>query len=80
IIVGILMAQAVLEIDLHDFYEAFPAILTAVFMPFTFSIATGLALGFVAYTLINLFTGRAAKVHWLMYVLTVFFGYYFWSH
>lgn len=80
IIVGILMAQAFLEIDLNDFYEAFPAILTAIFMPFTFSIATGLALGFVAYTLLNLFTGRAAKVHWLMYVLTVFFGYYFWTH
>jgi AGZA family xanthine/uracil permease-like MFS transporter len=80
IIVGILMAQAVLEIDLNDFYEAFPAILTAILMPFTFSIATGLALGFVAYTLLNLVTGRAAKVHWLMYVLTVFFGYYFWSH
>lgn len=80
IIVGILMSQAVLEIDLHDFFEAFPAILTAILMPFTFSIATGLALGFISYTLINLIAGRAAKVHWLMYVLTVFFGYYFWTH
>lgn len=80
IIVGILMAQSILEIDLNDFFEAFPAILTMIFMPFTYSIATGLALGFVAYTLLNLITGRAAKVHWLMYVLTVFFGYYFWTH
>jgi AGZA family xanthine/uracil permease-like MFS transporter len=79
IIVGVLMAQSFLKIDLNDFYEAFPAILTAVLMPFTFSIATGLALGFIAYTLLNLLTGRGARVHWLMYVLTVFFGYYFFT-
>jgi AGZA family xanthine/uracil permease-like MFS transporter len=80
IIVGIMMASAILEVDLNDFSEAFPAVLTMILMPFTFSIATGLALGFIAYTLLNLLTGRAAKVHWLMYVLSVFFVYYFWAH
>ncbi|HYF79014.1 MAG TPA: NCS2 family permease, partial [Symbiobacteriaceae bacterium] len=80
IIVGVLMASPMLEIDLHDFTEAFPAILTAVMMPFTFSIATGLALGFIAYVALNLFIGKAAKIHWMLYVLTAFFVYYFYAH
>ena len=80
IIVGVLMASPLLEIDLHDFSEAFPAILTAVMMPFTFSIATGLALGFVAYVALNALTGKAAKIHWMLYVLTAFFVYYFYAH
>lgn len=80
ILVGVLMASPLLEIDLHDFVEALPAVITAVMMPFTFSIATGLALGFIAYVVLNLFTGRAAKIHWMMYVLSVFFLYYFYAH
>jgi len=80
IIVGVLMASPLLEINLNDFTEAFPAILTAVMMPFTFSIATGLALGFVAYVALNLLAGKAAKIHWMMYVLTAFFLYYFYAH
>ncbi|MDF2628075.1 MAG: hypothetical protein K0R39_1906 [Symbiobacteriaceae bacterium] len=80
VIVGVLMASPLLEIDLHDFSEAFPAVLTAVMMPFTFSIATGLALGFIAYVVLNLAIGKAAKVHWMMYVLSAFFVYYFYAH
>ncbi|HLN61179.1 MAG TPA: solute carrier family 23 protein, partial [Symbiobacteriaceae bacterium] len=80
IIVGVLMASPLLEIDLHDFTEAFPAIITAVMMPFTFSIATGLALGFVAYVVLNVAVGKANKIHWMLYALSVFFVYYFYSH
>jgi AGZA family xanthine/uracil permease-like MFS transporter len=80
IIVGVMMASALLDINLNDFSEAFPAVLTAIMMPFTFSIATGLALGFIAYTVLNLVTGKAGRVHWMMYVLSAFFVYYFYAH
>lgn len=80
IIVGIFMASAFLEINLSDFSEALPAVITALMMPFSFSIATGLALGFVTYSVLALLTGRAAKVHWMMYVLSAFFLYYFYTH
>lgn len=80
IIVGVLMASPLLEINLNDFSEALPAVLTAIMMPFTFSIATGLALGFIAYVALNVAIGKAAKVHWMMYVLTAFFLYYFYAH
>lgn len=79
IVVGILMAQPLLEIDLGDFAVALPAIVTALMMPFTFSIATGLALGFVTYVVLNLLMGKGKEVHWLMYVLSLFFLYYFYA-
>ncbi len=80
IIVGVLMASSLLQIELDDFAIAFPAIVTAVMMPFTFSIATGLALGFIAYVAINLLQGKVKEIHWMMYVLTAFFLYYFYAH
>lgn len=80
IIVGIMMASSLLDINLNDFTEAFPAVLTAIMMPFTFSIATGLALGFVAYAALNVVVGKASRVHWMMYVLSAFFVYYFYTH
>ena len=80
IIVGVLMSSALLRIDLDDFTVAFPAVITALMMPFTFSIATGLALGFVSYVAINLLAGRYKQIHWMMYVLTLFFVYYFYTH
>jgi AGZA family xanthine/uracil permease-like MFS transporter len=46
-------------------------------MPFTWSITNGIGAGFVVYTLIKLFTGQAARVHWLMYVASAVFVVYF---
>lgn len=77
IIVGVMMASSITEIDLNDFGIALPAIITALMMPFAYSIAEGLAMGFVAYAVIALFTGRARKVHWMMWVLSVFFVVHF---
>jgi len=42
-------------------------------MPLTFSIATGIAIGFISYSAIKLFTGRAKEVHWLVYLLAALF-------
>lgn len=73
IIVGVMMASSITQIDLEDYGIALPAIITALMMPFTYSIAEGLALGFVAYAAIALLTGRYRQVHWMMWVLAVFF-------
>jgi AGZA family xanthine/uracil permease-like MFS transporter len=77
VIVGIFMAASLTEIKFDDFVEAFPAFLTVVLMPLTFSISLGLSLGFIAYTLVMLLTGRGAQVHWMMYLLSILFTLYF---
>jgi len=69
IIVGVLMASSVLEIDFHDFTEGFPAFMTFVLMPMTYSIANGIAGGIIFYTLLKVLTGKAKQVHWMMYLL-----------
>lgn len=71
IIVGMLMAQAAKEINFADFTEGFPAFLTMILMPFTGSIANGIAAGIVFYVLLKATSGRAREVHWLMWVLAV---------
>ncbi|HHW44000.1 NCS2 family permease [Desulfofundulus thermobenzoicus] len=71
IIVGLLMAQAVNGIDFEDFTEGLPAFLTMVLMPFTGSIANGIAAGIIFYVVLKLISGRAREVHWLMWILAV---------
>jgi len=71
IIVGVLMVSSIAEIDFSDFTEAFPAFLTFILMPLTYSIANGIAGGIIAYTLLKVVTGKAKKVHWMMYILFV---------
>ncbi len=71
IIVGVLMASSVLDIDFNDFTEGFPAFITFVLMPFTYSIANGIAGGIVFYTSLKVGTGKAKQVHWMMYILFV---------
>ena len=71
IIVGVLMASSVLEIDFNDFTEGFPAFMTFVMMPFTYSIANGIAAGIVSYTILKVATGKWKQVHWMMYLLCV---------
>jgi AGZA family xanthine/uracil permease-like MFS transporter len=73
VIVGCLMMQSVKKIEWDDFTEAIPAFLTIILMPLTFSIAHGLALGFISYPLVKLAAGRSKEVHWLVYVLASIF-------
>jgi adenine/guanine/hypoxanthine permease len=53
--------------------EALPAFLTLLAMPLTFSIANGLALGFIFYALLKLMAGRAREASPLVYLLAVLF-------
>jgi adenine/guanine/hypoxanthine permease len=77
IIVGIMMCSTLNEIDWSDISKAIPCILTVVMMPFTYSIASGMAFGFISYVLIAALTGRHKEVHWFMYVVSVLFTVYF---
>ena len=73
IVVGALMVSHVAEIEWYDAAVGIPAFLTMIAIPLTFSIANGLAIGFTAYTLVNLLSGRARRVPVLMYVLSALF-------
>jgi AGZA family xanthine/uracil permease-like MFS transporter len=71
IIVGVLMVSSILEIDFSDFTEGFPAFLTFILMPLTYSIANGIAGGIISYVILKVATGKTKQVHWMMYILFV---------
>lgn len=77
IIVGYYMLTALKEVDFTDHTEALPAFLVLITIPFTYSIADGIGVGFISYTLIKAFTGRWKEIHPLMYVLALIFVAYF---
>jgi AGZA family xanthine/uracil permease-like MFS transporter len=69
--VGVLMIRGLAEIDWNDITEAAPAFLTAVFMPFSFSIADGIAMGFISYAVIKLACGKAKDVPYMVWIIAV---------
>jgi AGZA family xanthine/uracil permease-like MFS transporter len=69
IIVGLLMVSAIKDIDFEDFTEGFPAFMCIIMMPFTYSIANGVAAGIIFYTILKVLTGKSKQVHWMMYLL-----------
>jgi adenine/guanine/hypoxanthine permease len=73
IIVGALMMRAVRDMPWLDMTEALPAFVTMIAMPLTFSIANGLALGFITYPLVKLIAGRAREVKLLVWILAALF-------
>lgn len=77
IIVGALMMQGVGQIRWRQYDQAIPAFLTITAMPFTYSIANGIALGIVSYVIIKLLSGRSGEVHLLMYILALLLALYY---
>lgn len=73
IVVGSLMARNVRNIEWGEFTEAFPAFLVIVGIPFAWSIADGIALGFISYPLLKLFAGRPREASPLVYILGALF-------
>jgi AGZA family xanthine/uracil permease-like MFS transporter len=61
------------EIAWPDFSEAFPGFVTAVAMPLTFSIATGLSFGVITYTVAKVAAGKLRQVSSVMWILTILF-------
>ncbi|MGD0899419.1 MAG: NCS2 family permease [Thermoguttaceae bacterium] len=77
VVVGSLMMRNVAKIDWENYAEALPSFLILIGIPMTFSIADGLALGFIAYPVVKLFAGQGRQVKWLMYVMAVVLAGYF---
>lgn len=73
IIVGSMMLRSITRIEWKDYSESIPAFLVILIMPFTFSIATGIAFGFISFAALKLFTGRGKEVSWLVYFLAALF-------
>jgi len=73
ILVGALMAESIARIDWKDFTEAFPAFVTILATPLTFSIATGLSLGLISYTLVKVAAGKLREVSLVLWILTALF-------
>jgi len=77
IVVGFLMMTQIKGIDWSDITIALPAFLIIILMPFTYSIATGIGAGFVTYVALKAFTGKASKVHPMMWISATAFLIYF---
>ena len=73
ILVGALMTQSIAHIAWGDFSEAVPAFITMLATPLTFSIATGLSLGLISYTVVKIAAGKAREINLLVWILTVLF-------
>ena len=72
--VGCLMMQALRNVEWEELTEAIPAMVTVVAIPFTFSIATGIGIGVIAYVLIKLVAFRIKEIHPAMGFLFVVFA------
>ncbi len=77
VLVGTMMIQNARKIAWDDPSEGIPAFLTVVGIPLAYSIADGLALGFVAYPIIKVLSGRGKEARWLAYVLAALLALYF---
>lgn len=77
IIVGVMMAASLKNIEWDKFEIAVPAFFTVIMMPLTYSIATGIACGFIFYPITMIMKGKAKQVHPIMYGLFIIFILYF---
>ena len=75
IIVGLYMLSNITNIDFTDMSEAIPCYICIIAMPFFYSISEGIALGIIAYVVLNLVTGKAKekKLNLLLYILAIIF-------
>lgn len=73
IFVGILMVSSLVKINWHDLTEATPAFITALMMPFAFAITEGVALGFISYVILKLFTGKFKELNICVIAVAILF-------
>jgi len=73
IVVGALMTESIGRVVWSDFTDAIPAFVTLLATPLTFSIATGLSLGLISYTLVKVAAGRFREVSPVIWILTLLF-------
>lgn len=77
VVVGAMMVAQIREIDFRNFSIALPAFLTIVTMPLTYSIANGIGAGFISWVIIRASSGKARKIHPLLWVVAAGFLVYF---
>ena len=73
ILVGVLMSQSLALVKWNDFTDALPAFITMLATPLAFSIATGLSLGLISFTVVKLAAGKFREINALVWILTVLF-------
>ena len=73
ILVGALMTESIGRVAWNDFTDAIPAFVTLLATPLTFSIATGLSLGLISYTLVKVAAGKLREVSPVIWILTLLF-------
>lgn len=75
IIVGFLMVSSILKVDFDNLFDAIPAYIAMIAMPFMYSISEGIAMGVISYVVINIFGGaeRRKTISPVMYILAVLF-------
>ena len=71
--VAVLMASGLAEIDWKDITTAAPVTVTALTMPLTYSIANGIAFGFITWTVVKLLSGRTKEINAAMVILSILF-------
>ena len=71
--VACLMMRELVDLDWDETTEVIPAAVTALAMPFTYSIANGLAFGFITYAVLKAATGRVKDVHWMVWLIAIVF-------
>ena len=74
ILTGCFMLADVASIDWKDYTEAFPAFLTMVLMPFTYSITNGVGIGMISYVILKICSGNFSEIHPLLIIMAALFG------
>ncbi|MFF4417252.1 NCS2 family permease [Streptosporangium sp. NPDC001559] len=77
VLVGALMMTQARNIPWEDLTLAVPAFLTIALMPFTYSITNGVGAGVISYTVVQAAVGRAGRIPWLLWAVTLVFALYF---
>jgi len=77
VVVGSMMMRNVTKVDWSNYAESMPTFLIIIGVPMTYSVSDGLALGFIAYPIIKLFSGQGRDVSWLMYLMAFVLIMYF---
>ncbi len=73
IIVGLLMAEQIKNVNFDDFSESIPAFVCMIMMPLTYSISNGILIGMITYVIMNMICGKFRKLSPAMYILAVLF-------
>ena len=77
VVVGAMMVSHLRHIDLSEFSVALPVVLTVAVMPFSYSIANGIGVGFIAWVVMRTAAGKAREVSPLLWIVAVGFAVYF---